>query len=60
MRIILDLIFVMCGFILGVTFTNNAWHKRMVIISNECNKIQGILNDLIEKAKKEEERNDWK
>ena len=56
MRIILDLIFVMCGFTLGVTFTNNAWRKRMVIISNECNKIQGILNDLIEKAKKEEER----
>lgn len=56
MRIILDLIFVMCGFILGAMFTNNAWHKRMVVISKECERIQGIINDLIEKAKKEEER----
>lgn len=55
-RFVLDAVFVFCGFILGVTFTNNAWQKRMVIISNECNRIQGIINDLIEKAKKEEER----
>ena len=56
MRIILDISFVMCGFILGAMFTNNAWRKRMAVISKECQKIQNIMNDLIEKAKKEEER----
>lgn len=56
MRIILDLTFVICGFILGAMFTNNAWRKRMVAISKECQKIQDVMNDLIEKAKKEEER----
>lgn len=55
-RFVLDAVFVFCGFILGVMFANNAWRKRMVAISKECQKIQGIVNDLIEKAKKEEER----
>ena len=55
-RFVLDAVFVFCGFILGVIFANNAWRKRMAAISKECQKIQGIVNDLIEKAKKEEER----
>ena len=55
-RFVLDAVFVFCGFILGAMLTNNAWHKRMVVISKECERIQGIINDLIEKAKKEEER----
>lgn len=55
-RFVLDTVFVFCGFILGAMLTNNAWHKRMVVISKECERIQGIINDLIEKAKKEEER----
>lgn len=56
MRIILDLTFVICGFILGATVTNNAWRKRTAAIAKECQKIQVIIDDLIEKAKKEEER----
>ena len=55
-RFVLDSVFVFCGFILGVMFANNAWRKRMVAIPKECEKIQRIINDLIEKAKKEEER----
>lgn len=55
-RFVLDAVFVFCGFILGAMFTNNAWRKRMVVISKECERIKGIINDLIEKAKKEEER----
>ena len=55
-KFILDAVFVFCGFILGAMFTNNAWRKRMEAISIECERIQGIINDLIEKAKKEEER----
>lgn len=55
-RFVLDAAFVFCGFILGAMFANNAWRKRMAVISKECQKIQNIMNDLIEKAKKEEER----
>ena len=55
-RFVLDTVFVFCGFILGAMFTNNAWRKRMVAISKECQKIQDIINEIIEKAKREEER----
>lgn len=55
-RFLLDTLFVFCGFILGAMFTNNAWRKRMIVISKECQKIQDVMNEIIEKAKKEEER----
>lgn len=55
-RFVLDAVFVFCGFILGAMFTNNAWRKKMVAISKECQKIQDIMNEIIEKAKREEER----
>lgn len=55
-RFVLDAAFVFCGFILGAMITNNAWRKRMVAISKECQKIQDIVNEIIEKAKREEER----